>query len=284
MIAAMACMRSIRFLLTLLPPLLFTGATAAETDYPWLPAPAVRSVESAIATPDGYSRVAIPADGFADWLRHLPLAPARTPVLLHDGRPLLDQSIIAAVVDIDAGASDLQQCADAVMRLRAEFLYSRGLTGAIGFALADGRRYPFNAYSQGITPRQNGDGIAWESARPQGKSHGDLRRYLDLLFGFASTRSLAAELRPVPSLRGAQIGDVFIRPGQPGHAVMIADMAVDAAGRRAVLLVQGSMPARGIYLLNNTAHPDLGAWFELADGRPLVTPGYEFRAGELRRF
>ena len=132
--------------------------------------------------------------------------------------------------------------------------------------------------------RQDGDGIAWESARPQGKSHGDLRRYLDLLFGFASTRSLAAELRPVPSLRGAQIGDVFIRPGQPGHAVMIADMAVDAAGRRAVLLVQGSMPARGIYLLNNTAHPDLGAWFELADGRPLVTPGYEFRAGELRRF
>ena len=118
---------------------------------------------------------------------------------------------------------------------------------------------------------------------PAGAWH--LRRYLDLLFGFASTRSLARELRPVTSLRKAQIGDVFIRPGQPGHAAMIADMAMDAStGRRVVLLVQGSMPARGIYLLNNKAHPDLGPWFELADTEPLVTPGYQFQPRDLRRF
>jgi len=254
-------------------------------DYPWLTAAPARDIGNAVPSPPGFARVAVVEDGFASWLRHLPLAPADTTVLLHDGRPLLDQSIIAAVVDIDTGTSDLQQCADAVMRLRAEFLYSRGLIGAIGFALINGESYPFTAYGQGVTPRQNGDAIQWQRAKPRGATHGDLRRYLDLLFGFASTRSLDRELQPVASLRDAEIGDVFIRAGQPGHALIIADMAEEmATGRRLVLLVQGSMPARGIYLLNNTGHPELGPWFDLVDGEPLVTPGYVFRPEELRRF
>ena len=46
-------------------------------------------------------------------------------------------------VDIDVGRSDLQQCADAVMRLRAEYLYSHRLPGLIGFDLFDGERYRF---------------------------------------------------------------------------------------------------------------------------------------------
>jgi hypothetical protein len=258
---------------------------SADENYPWIPGAAAKSIESAIPVPPGFTRVAVAAGSFADWLRHLPLAPAGTTVTLYDGRPLLDQSIIAAVVDIDTGGSDLQQCADAVMRLRAEFLYSRGLLGAIGFALLDGQPYPFSAYSRGVTPRQDGDAVRWENDRPRGASHADLRRYLDLLFGFASTRSLARELQPVPSLRETEVGDVFIRAGQPGHAVIIADMAVNkSTGRRLVLLIQGSMPARGIYVLNNTRHPELGAWFEIVDGKPLVTPGYQFQPNELRRF
>jgi Domain of unknown function (4846) len=273
-------------LLALAAVALLIGATGASADenYPWIPGPAAKSIEGAIPVPPGFTRVAVAVGSFADWLRHLPLAPAGTTVTLYDGRPLLDQSIIAAVVDIDTGTSDLQQCADAVMRLRAEFLYSRGLLAAIGFALLDGQPYPFSAYSRGVTPRQDGDAVRWENDRPRGASHADLRRYLDLLFGFASTRSLARELPPVPSLREAEVGDVFIRPGRPGHAVIIADMAADASGRRIALLVQGSMPARGIYVLNNMQHPELGAWFEFADGKPLVTSGYEFQPNELRRF
>ncbi len=260
------------------------ASDARAGDYPWLSGPPGRDIESALPPPAGFERVPAAADSFAGWLRRLPLAPAGTQVMLHDGRPLVDQAIIAAVVDIDTGTSDLQQCADAIMRLRAEFLYSRGLLGAIGFDLVTSERYPFSAYSRGATPRQEGAGIALASGKPRGAGHADLRRYLDLLFGFASTRSLARELQPVSSLREAEIGDVFIRPGQPGHALIIADMAVNASGQRLALLVQGSMPARGIYVLNNIRHPDLGAWFAITDGQSLITPGYEFKPDELRRF
>ncbi len=271
--------------------LLFAGSSfampapsAGAGDYPWLSGEPARDIETALPPPAGFARAPAAADSFAGWLRRLPLAPAGTPVLLHDGRPLVDQSIIAAVIDIDTGRSDLQQCADAIMRLRAEFLYSRGLLGAIAFDLVNSERYPFSAFSRGATPLQEGAGITLASEKPRGAGHCDLRRYLDLLFGFASTRSLARELQPVPSLREAEIGDVFIRPGQPGHALIIADMAINAAGQRLALLVQGSMPARGIYVLNNIRHPDLGAWFAISDGQSLITPGYEFKPDDLRRF
>src|SRR5262245_22403398 len=189
--------------------LLGSIAASADEDYPWMPGPPARTIESVIAAPAGFTRIEVPSGSFAGWLRGLPLAPEGTTLSLYDGRPLLDQSSIAAVLDIDTGTSDLQQCADAIMRLRAEFLYSRGLLGAIGFALLDGQPYPFTAYSRGVTPKLDGDRVQWERAKPRGSAHRDLRGYLDLLFGFAGTQSLARELQPVASFGGAEIGDAF---------------------------------------------------------------------------
>jgi hypothetical protein len=40
-------------------------------------------------------------------------------VLLYNGAPKFRQDVHAAVIDIDVGTRDLQQCADATMRLRA---------------------------------------------------------------------------------------------------------------------------------------------------------------------
>jgi hypothetical protein len=206
-------------------------------------------------------------------------------VLLHDGRPVVDHGTVAAVVDIDIGRGDLQQCADAVMRLRAEYLFSRQFTGLIGFELYSGDRYSFDDYAGGETPVPSGTRISWQRGPPRDTSHASLRRWLDIVYGFASTRTLAHELRPVARLGDAAIGDVFVHPGSPGHAVIIVDLAVDPAdGRKLVLLAQSSTPARNVHILRNALQPELGPWFPLVDGRPFATPGRVFAPDELKRF
>jgi hypothetical protein len=105
------------------------GGVEAAPAYSWLGGEAASTVAASFAVPDGFRRVAVEGGSFGDWLRHLPLKPADSGVTLHDGRPVADHGTVAAVIDIDVGRSDLQQCADAVMRLRAEYLFSRRLTG-----------------------------------------------------------------------------------------------------------------------------------------------------------
>jgi hypothetical protein len=265
--------------------LLARGEAWAAPTYSWLEAEPVRTIAGSFEVPAGFGRVAAAPGSFGDWLRHLPLKPADSEVTLHDGRPVADHGTVAAVVDIDVGRSDLQQCADAVMRLRAEYLFSRRLTGLIGFEIYSGERYRFAAFAEGVTPVLAGARIAWQSGPPRDSSHASLRRWLDTVYAFASTRSLAHELRPVADPAAAAIGDVFIHPGSPGHAVIIVDLAVDPAdGRKLALLAQSSTPARDVHILRNTLDPASGTWFALAAGRPLVTPGRAFAPTELKRF
>ena len=265
--------------------LLARGEARAAPAYSWLEAEPVRTIADSVEVPAGFGRVAVAPGSFGDWLRHLPLKPADSGVSLHDGRPVADHGTIAAVVDIDVGRSDLQQCADAVMRLRAEYLFSRRLTGLIGFELYSGERYRFAAFAEGVTPVLSGERIAWRNGPPRDSSHASLRRWLDTVYAFASTRSLAHELRPVEDPADVAIGDVFIHPGSPGHAVIVVDLAVDpATGRKLALLAQSSTPARDVHILRNTGDPRLGPWFELAEGRPFATPGRVFAPNELRRF
>ncbi len=57
------------------------------------------------------------------------------------------------------------------------------------------------------------------------------RKYMDYVFAYAGTYSLERELKPVP-LASLQIGDVFIKGGFPGHAVLVADVAENATRAR----------------------------------------------------
>ena len=70
----------------------------------------------AIPLPAGYHRITADKGSFAAWLRAIPLKKDRT-VYLYDGSPKLNQDAQFAVLDVSVGHKDLQQCADAVMRL-----------------------------------------------------------------------------------------------------------------------------------------------------------------------
>jgi hypothetical protein len=254
--------------------------------YPWLGTKIVQAtIASEIAPPQGYGRVEVPAGSFADWLRHLPLKPRGTPVLLYDGTEKSDQEVHAAVVDIDVDSQDLQQCADAVIRLRAEYLYSRGTYSSIHFDFTSGDEAAFRKWIAGYRPTVRGSSVRWGRSAVRDSSYRAFRSYLDTVFMYAGTLSLSRELLPVADVKQMEIGDVFIVGGSPGHAVIVVDMVERPAdGRRLFLLAQSYMPAQDIHVLRNPADPGLSPWYAVDFPRFLSTPEWVFERNELMRF
>ncbi|GAB2969326.1 DUF4846 domain-containing protein [Hymenobacter coalescens] len=236
------------------------------------------------APPAGCQRVAVPPGSFGHWLRGLPLRPPGTAVRLYNGQLKNPQTVHAAVLDLDTGARDLQQCADAVMRLRAEYQFTQNFR-TIHFHLTSGHDIWFGDWVEGQGFRVQGEDVL-PAARPVEKpDHAALRRYLDQIFTYAGSLSLSRELRPV-LLADMQPGDVFVQGGSPGHAVIVLDVAEHAATKaRYALLAQSYMPAQNMHVLRNDAAPRLGAWFRIdANARVVATPEWEFEAAHLKRW
>jgi hypothetical protein len=266
--------------------LLLMLPTLGAPVYPWLatqPAAAQRLAQR-IAVPPGCQRVPVAAGSWSEWLRGLPLKPAGTPARLFNGKLKDNQAVVAAVVNIDPGTTDLQQCADAVMRLRAEYLFSVN-PNKIHFHLTTGYDAWFSDYLAGTTFRVQGERVYPAPKPVEAATHAALGRYLLPVFGYAGTLSLSREVQPVP-LAQAQPGDVLVHGGSPGHAVLVADAATNVrTGQRYLLLMQSYMPAQHIHLLRNVSQPTLGAWFAVPgpQATEFDTPEWPFASTELGR-
>lgn len=93
-----------------------------------------------IVPPEGYVRVNVKEGSFGEYLRNLPLCSHGSKVYYFDGREKWNRGVYCAVVDVEIGKRDLQQCADAVMRLRAEYLYKCKAYDQISFNFTNGFR------------------------------------------------------------------------------------------------------------------------------------------------
>lgn len=267
--------------------LAFTSLTnSAAQSYQWLKEyDESDSIANRIPMPKGYVKIEVEKGSFAEWLRNLPLKKEGTPVYIYDGREKINQDAHFAVVNTDVGKRDLQQCADAVIRLRAEYLYSKKSYKAIHFNFTGGQRADFIKWSQGYKPVEVGNKIEWRKSAENGVSYESFRKYLDTIFIYAGSYSLSKELAKVEDLREMKIGDVFIKGGFPGHAVIVVDMAVNKEnGKKVFLLAQSYMPAQDIHILKNPAKNDSDPWYNLDFGKELKTPEWTFKAGELMRF
>lgn len=259
------------------------GPASAAGLYAWRPTTSAigDTLETRIMPPPGFDRLAAPAGSFAAWLRALPLKAAGAPVRLFSGADKARQDVHAAVIDIDTGTRDLQQCADAIMRLRAEWLFANQRQSEIGFNFTGGGRVGFVRYAKGERPDEKGR--RWTRSASPDESYGSFRRYMDLVFGYAGTASLEAELKRVP-VADVEIGDVFIKGGFPGHAVLVADIAVHPLTKsKRMLLVQSYMPAQDIHVLKNFSNGDGSPWYAVPSSE-LVTPEWTFAAGSLKRW
>lgn len=238
--------------------------------------------DDALATrfepPKGFTRTAAPPESFASFLRELPLLAGNPDVLLFNGTAKRYQRGHLAVVDIDVGRNDLQQCADAVMRLIAEHRYAR--KEPVCFTATSGDPMPWERWRRGERVAPNPKKLEWTPHVAADGSHQSFRGYLDFVFTFAGTLSLSRDLTAVADSEPVQAGDVFIVGGSPGHAVLVVDVVSDAAGQQRFMLVQSYMPAQQIHVLTGQDGP----WYALPPlGEPLRTPEWTFPPGSRKR-
>ena len=243
------------------------------------------TIKTRFTPPQGYKRKLVDSTGFAFYLRDFPLLDPKEKVHLFDGSLKYDQSVHASILDIDVGNRDLQQCADAVMRLRSEYLYNQQKYSEIAFNFTNGWKFEYSKWRAGNDLVVKGNKTNWKTGGGPKESYNDFRKYLDWVFMFAGTLSLSKELKS-KKISDLEIGDIFIKGGSPGHAVLVVDLAVnEVTGDKAFLLAQSYMPAQQIHILKNPVNSRISPWYLLSEiQEELYTPEWTFKEGELMSF
>ena len=228
---------------------------------------------------------------FGTWIRNLPLRPPNTPVYLYNHELKANQSVHEAVLELDTGKRNLQQCADAVMRIYAEYQYSQKNDQNLVFRYTSGDRIPFSKWSKGLRPKvvkETHKGktryrVKWLSSKYRGRGYSNFKSYLWRIFTYAGTASLSRYRKKRP-LSQIQIGDLFLQGGFPGHAVMVMDLADHPTHGPLMLLAQSYMPAQDMHILKNINDPLLSPWFKVPQETRLNTPEWTFPPRSLYTF
>ena len=214
-----------------------------------------------IPLPAGFHRPDTNKHTFTSWLCSIKLKKDNQ-VHLYDGTLKKNQSAQFAVLDIPVGNKNLQQCADAVIRLRAEYLFAEKRFNEIRFTDNNKKEY------------------AWtlQDNRPA------FEKYLETVFGWCGSASLEKQLKPVLDISEIRPGNVFIKGGYPGHAMIVIDVAVNEEGKRIFMLAQSYMPAQDIHIVKNPMNEKLSPWYEVNNAETIITPEWKFYKNQLRRW
>ncbi|WP_084328456.1 DUF4846 domain-containing protein [Indibacter alkaliphilus] len=242
-----------------------------------------KTVAGRVLAPQGFVRETTATGTWQHYLQNLKLLPHGSKVLDFQGRPISDQRNHFAVMDIDVGTKDLQQCADATIRLRAEYLYQHKAFDKIKFQFTSGHSYAWLDHAKGVRPEVKGNKVEFKQTSTSDNSYQNFRRYLDIVFMYAGTISLERELTKVSRGGDYQIGDVIVHPGSPGHAVIIVDRAKNSKGEYIYLLAQGYTPAQSIHIVKSHDR-GISPWFDLPKKLPIWHQRFFFKSPQVRRF
>jgi hypothetical protein len=212
---------------------------------------------------DSFHRETTDSNSFAYYLQHLKLKKYGEKVKYFDGNLKTNYNVYSSVVDMKISNKDLQQCADAVMRLRAEYLYKQKKYNQISFLfIGDMKFHSYLDYTK------------------TDRTYARFLNYLDYVFSYANTASLHKQLRPI-RISQMQIGDVLVKKGNPfGHAVIVVDMCINGKGDKCFMLAQSYMPAQETQILLNPKNNTV--WYKLPLDGEIQTPEWAFTVSDLR--
>ncbi len=241
------------------------------------------TIQTRYNTPSGFERISVDTSSFGHYLRNLPLKSADEEVTYYNGGKKPQGRVYRSVVDLPIGNKNLHQCADAVMRFRAEYLWSTGQHNKIHFNFTNGFRVDYSKWLAGNRMVVSGNKTYWSPGAARSNTYSTFWKYMELIFNYAGTLSLEREMHYRP-LRDMEIGDVLIQGGSPGHAVIVVDMCENKeTGEKRFMLAQSYMPAQETQVLLNPEESNT-SWYKLNDSGGIFTPEWTFNSENLKRF
>ncbi len=169
-----------------------------------------------------------------------------------------------SVVNLPIGNKDLHQCADAVMRLRADYLHKQKKYSEIKFLLVSGKWIDYKTFVK------------------NDYSYAKYWKYLEQVFSFANTASLKKQLKS-KEFKDISIGDALVQSGNPyGHAVIVVDICMNKKGEKQFMLAQSYMPAQEIQILYNPLKTN-DVWYNTSEINTIInTPEWQFTISDLK--
>ena len=243
------------------------------------------TVRERFDAPKNYKWIDTKANSYGNFLENFPLQKYGSPIVKFNKEKIGNQDLHEAVFDIDFGEKDLQQCADAIIRLRAEYLFKTNKFEEIKFHFTSGDLCTWNDYKNGIRPKISGNNVRFSKSAIEDDSKQSFRNYLDLIFTYAGTISLFKETETIMNNGNLQTGDFIITPGSPGHMVFIAGVSKNKEGKKLYLLGEGFTPAQSISVMKNPYHAEISPWFELdVKAAEIKTSRYLFSPVVFKRY
>jgi len=254
--------------------------------YAWLSAKERKSYQplaDRIPAPTGFTRVPAPIGGFSDWLRFLPVLPEGTPVRNAKKEIAVpaDHPSLAAVVALQPQAAKTLNTSNILVRLRAEYLWSTGKTDQAAFHFASGHLSSWREWAEGYRATVKGREVSLSKGAPPDSSRTSYCGYIEGVFKYGNYDSLYHDTETAGD-SAVEGGDIFLRRGRAGHAVMVLDVATGPRGQVAVLLGQGGTPPQTFHVLRGK---DGSPWFMLSRTAPIdVGSKGTFQLTDLRHW
>jgi len=242
------------------------------------------TIKSRVRSPNGYKRVSYPKGTFESYLRNYSLKSFGSKIINYDGSEYHWQQGHVGILDIPVPKNGLQQCADALIRVRSEYLWDSNRKSEIGFNFTSGHYCSWKKYAQGYRPQIKGNKVSFYKKAEENHTKANFYSYLNLIYMYSGTLSLFNELPKINNVDNLKIGDMLIRGGSPGHIVMICDEAINDKGEKLFLLFQGNTPAQNVHLVKNLEDTSLSPWYKLEKSATIAVSNYTFNNSKFVRF